>query len=111
MTDSEILKVLLIAKHNYKITKSCGLCYHLCTGINIILNNTHFNNGGARYIRNFIPEFNVKYLNAENKVDHEYWWSYYDYNSRIKAFNKLIRTYRKKVFKCNKLFWLKSFFI
>ena len=111
MNNRDILKALIIAKNNYKITKSYGMCYHLSIGLCIV--NEYYDElaRGYRFVHTIIPEFNPNNFKKDNKICFDYWWSVYDKKSRIKAFNKLIKTYRKKVFKEDKLFWFKSFFI
>lgn len=46
-------------------------------------------------IDSIIPEFNRDFLNAYYK-DCRAWWSWSDRESRIKAFDKLIKVYSKK---------------
>lgn len=46
-------------------------------------------------INSIIPEFNRDFLNAKYK-DLTAWWEWYDRESRIKAFDKLIEVYSKK---------------
>ena len=47
-----------------------------------------------RSVRKLIPEFNPEFLGGENKL---FWWDTTDKESRIKAFDKLIKIYSKKV--------------
>lgn len=46
-------------------------------------------------IDSIIPEFNVDFLDANYKRK-IIWWDWWDRESRIKAFNKLIEVYSKK---------------
>lgn len=45
-------------------------------------------------VRKLIPEFNPEFLGGENSL---FWWDPMDKESRIKAFNTLIKIYSKKV--------------
>lgn len=47
-------------------------------------------------IEKHIPEFNRKFCNADN-ITNAYWWEPNDIESRIKAFNKLIKCYINKM--------------
>lgn len=44
-----------------------------------------------------IPEFNAKYLTGSNMTHDHYWWNLNDIDSRIEAFNKLIKLYETKI--------------
>ena len=47
-------------------------------------------------IEKHIPEFNRIFCNANIRID-GYWWELFDVESRIKAFNKLIKCYMDKM--------------
>lgn len=89
------LEVIMNAK-NYYIKK--GYIGGMCDSFYITLYNM-----GINYIpyRNWlginIPEFNAKYL-ADSIISHDYyWWPIKDIDSRIAAFNKLIKLYETKI--------------
>ena len=52
------------------------------------------NNGWMHDVIELIPEFNPEFLGGENNL---FWWDSTDKKSRIKAFDKLIKVYSKKV--------------
>lgn len=90
----EILKWIESAKRYYINTRSiypfAGMCFAFAntTKISYRINTYEF-------IESIIPEFNPIYLNAPRKEG--YWWRFDDYESRIKAFDKLIYCYKTKI--------------
>ena len=90
----EIIDVLLYAKHFYilcikekNLDSLPGMCYCIHKAL------SHYTNTWVSYsdIPYYIPEFNVKFLNGDPLQ--VYWWSAEDTESRIKAFDKLIKAY------------------
>ena len=90
----EIIDVLLYAKHLYilcmkekDLESLPGMCYCIYKAI--------FRYTGVRIsysdLTYYIPEFNAKFLNGDPLQ--VYWWPIVDTESRIKAFDKLIKTY------------------
>lgn len=88
-SNSELaLKVIKKAKEN--------LAYYgfMCPSM---LNAYHseVNGNGSMYdIEELIPEFNPEFLGGKKGF---FWWDTIDKESRIKAFDKLIKIYSKKV--------------
>lgn len=86
--------IVLAAKHyfinNRDANHITGLCYCFNRIINEYTDKDKFN------ITDIIPEFNRKFLNAKNLTD-PWWWDTSDYQSRIKAFNKLLDYYKSKM--------------
>ena len=91
LTNFQILKILIRAKRTYKTKEGigAGMCAHISKAI------YHLHEKIVYYsdIILFIPEFTCEYLNNGKKLPSGYWWYTFDKNSRIKAFNKLIRIY------------------
>jgi hypothetical protein len=90
----EIIDVLLYAKHLYILcTKEKdleslpGMCYCIYKALK------HYTNTCISYsdLTYYIPEFNAKFLNGDPLQ--VYWWPIVDSESRIKAFDKLIKAY------------------
>lgn len=90
----EIIDVLLYAKHFYILcTKEKnleplpGICYCIYKALQ------YYTNAQVAYsdLIYYIPEFNVKFL--EGNPESAYWWPIEDTESRIKAFDKLIKIY------------------
>lgn len=90
----EIIDVLFYAKHLYilcvkeKDPESLpGMCYCIYkailhyTGVRILYTDLTY----------YIPEFNVRFI--EGDPQQVYWWPIIDSESRIKAFDKLIKAY------------------
>ena len=90
----EIIDVLLYAKHFYilcikenNLNLFPGMCYCIHKAL------LHYTNMYVSYsdITRYIPEFNVRFLKGNSES--AYWWPSYDTESRIKAFDKLIKIY------------------
>ena len=89
----EIIDVLLYAKHLYifhikdSYMEYPGMCYCIYKALK------HYTNTCVSYtdITQYIPEFNAKFLNGD--PFQVYWWPITDTESRIKAFDKLIKLY------------------
>lgn len=67
-----------------------GLCYSFKHVISEYIDKDTVN------ITDIIPEFNREFLNAKNLTD-PWWWITSDYQSRIKALNKLLEYYKSKM--------------
>ena len=95
---NECLYVLKEAKAYYDSIHYFGMCNAL---IYIVKekykNEPHRIKLSREWIKNNIPEFNLKYLIGENRCDEGYWWDIRDIDSRIEAFNKLIKLYETKI--------------
>ena len=90
----EIIDVLLYAKHFYvlctkrdNLDSFPGMCYCIYKAI-FHYTGMHISYTDLIY---YIPEFNVKFLGGN--PESVYWWPSYDTESRIKAFDKLIKIY------------------
>ena len=89
----EIIDVLLYAKHFYMFhikdsyMEDPGMCYCIYKALK------HYTNTVIPYtdLTYYIPEFNAKFLNGD--PFQVYWWPITDTESRIKAFDKLIKLY------------------
>lgn len=90
----EIIDVLLYAKHFYilctkedNLDSLPGMCYCIHKALE------HYTNAQVPYsdLIYYIPEFNVNFL--EGNLESAYWWPITDTESRIKAFDKLIKIY------------------
>lgn len=83
------LKVIKRAKENFKYCKCMCPCMldAYCSEVKDI-------DTKMRSVRKLIPEFNPEFLGGEDSL---FWWDPIDKKSRIKAFDKLIKIYSKKV--------------
>lgn len=90
----EIIDILLYARHFYVLCIKennpealPGMCY--CIHVAIL----HYTNAQISYsdIKYYIPKFNADFLNGN--LESAYWWPIEDIESRIKAFDKLIKVY------------------
>lgn len=90
----EIIDVLLYAKHFYilRIKENNpdsfpGMCYCIHVALQ------YYTNAQIPYsdLIHYIPEFNVNFLKGNSES--AYWWPTKDIESRIKAFDKLIKIY------------------
>ena len=90
----EIVDVLFYAKHFYilctkrnNLDSFPGMCYCIYRAI------FHYTGVCVSYsdLTYYIPEFNVRFL--EGNPESAYWWPFADTESRIKAFDKLIKIY------------------
>jgi len=99
LTKEEALKVLRLAKrkfiedwHNgFGDIYNVGMCGYIYTAILYF----HIKGEWILYemISDFIPNFNPIFLGGEEGK--AYWWPREDLESRIKAFNKLIKYYEE----------------
>ena len=109
MNNDQILAILIAAKQRYlsMTFQGCavgfpGMCFCIKQEAKEICPLISYS-----YIPSLIPEFNSKFLDGSQNPG--YWWPIADINSRIKAFDKLIILYQKKVNKNpNKLLCLIS---
>ena len=83
--------VLIMAK-DYCIRRHVGMCSCIDYGFLKIGINISYAN-----IRKLIPEFNLEFLTGKfvEKDTCFYWWPSYDIESRIDAFDRLIKIYSK----------------
>lgn len=83
------LKVIKKAKKNLKY---CGF---MCPSMLEAYHSELKDEGSIMCtVRELIPEFNPEFLGGENSL---FWWDPEDKKSRIKAFDKLIKIYSKKL--------------
>lgn len=67
-----------------------GKTNHMCCSFEMVSMKYY-----KKPISSIIPEFNKDFLDAKYR-QRLAWWDYYDRESRIKAFDKLIEVYSKK---------------
>jgi hypothetical protein len=90
----KIIDILLYAKRLYMFhikdsyMEDPGMCYCIYKAI-LYYTNTRVSYSDLTY---YIPEFNAKFLNGN--PFQVYWWPITDTESRIKAFDKLIKIYK-----------------
>lgn len=89
-TDRQILKVLKEAKRRYANRPISGMC---CS-ISVAFERLYRAYISYSDLPKIIEGFNFKYLGGE---PYGYWWPTTDVDSRLKAFDKLINDYEKKV--------------
>lgn len=102
LKDEVILEILLYARKEYNEEmkyalqiwgnmESCvGMCYFIKQGLNAYgVYIAHYTE-----IRYYIPEFYPENLGG---IRGEYWWHLEDFQSRINAFDKLIKIYKDKI--------------
>ena len=86
------LKVIKRAKENFKHRKYYGfMCPSMVDAYHSEVKDI---DAKIRNVRQLIPEFNPEFLGGEKSL---FWWDPMDKKSRIKAFDKLIKIYSKKV--------------
>lgn len=91
----KIYKILIDAKSIY----TEFIAHNIYTGMGICISKAYkYKNIDVNIIdiEKHIPEFNRKFCNADKPLN-AYWWDRYDVESRIKAFNKLIKCYINKM--------------
>lgn len=93
--NKEIYFIVLAAKYYYVVqinqNNNIGLCHAFCAiyrkiGINV----------SCFAIKDYIPKFNRKFLNAKYQ-NGGWWWDTMDYRSRLSAFEKLLAYYKNKI--------------
>ena len=86
--------IVLAAKYYFIGNRNANYMTGLCQSFNHIL-STYIDKPNIK-ITDIIPEFNREFLNAKNPTD-PWWWITSDYQSRIKAFNKLLEYYKNRM--------------
>ena len=86
--------IVLAAKHYFIGNRNANYATGLCHSFNRIINE--YTDKDKFNITDIIPEFNREFLNAARQTD-PWWWTTSDYQSRIKAFNKLLEYYKSKM--------------
>lgn len=90
--NKQILKIIREAKDSYVNDKGfpTGMCWHLKLALYNNGINVAYNKEIPKYIPMFVPEF----FGLHVDVPYDYhWWILSDKESRIKAFDKLIKYY------------------
>ena len=93
---SNVLKVLRVAKEYYMDARNLGKDLGMCYCINYAFCRLGLH-PDVMYddIPYIIPEFNRKFLSKNDTLEYAnwYWWEICDFESRLKAFDKLIKIY------------------
>ena len=107
LSNNEIVTLLRVAKTNYiyDIENNSileGLCYYIIRAFHQIYD---------KYITYcdipiLIPNFNPIFCKGDNAT---YWWAIYDTESRINAFNKLIKYYKHNTISYRIKFYFKLY--
>ena len=97
LNNKDILSVLYKAKEQFITDKNLGnylggMCFYIRNSIYSIF-NIRISYFEIKYI---IPEF-VPETFGLNEEYSSFWWNVYDVNSRINAFDKLIKIYKNKI--------------
>ena len=88
--NGKIHELLVLALEKYKSERLFGMCQAINHAHMIIYEVSI----SYEDISKIIPEFNRDFLNCTTDNDiYAYWWSLDDRQSRIEAFNKLIKYY------------------
>ena len=92
-----ILKCIKNAKEHFikDRNKKCPILFGLCYYLGIEL----FSEFSYTYdkIKNIIPIFTPEYFHICGSKRYSYWWSIFDVQSRINAFDKLINYYENLI--------------
>lgn len=93
LSDKDIIEVLYIAYKKVYYDRSILLCEALSYSLYICTSNFVTYLG----IRNYISEFNSKFLVGRKISTNKERWDNNDEESRLKAFDKLIKVYKRKI--------------
>lgn len=86
--------IVLAAKYYFIRNRDANYIIGLCHSFNVVI--AEYINDCDANITDIIPEFNREFLNAKRPTD-PWWWNINDYQSRIKAFNKLLKYYKNRM--------------
>lgn len=86
--------IVLAAKYHFISNRNANYNTGLCHSFNVVI--TEYMNDCDANITDIIPEFNREFLNATRLTD-VWWWCINDYNSRIRAFDKLLEYYKNRM--------------
>lgn len=105
LKNKEIIYLLETAKNIYINCKyRTGMCNAISNAyLKIYDDSLHYGD-----IIHIIPKFNIKFLNTSLN-SYGYWWLIYDYKSRIKAFDKLIKYYKHNTISYRFKFYIKLY--
>lgn len=96
MERRDIHELLVKAKANYERDMDNGILHGMCYSLDkvYILGQPLLNNHlGYYYLRALIPEFTPSFFEVKEDAD-GYWWPKNCVESRLEAFDKLIKLYQ-----------------